>query len=55
MEILITHCLWGESSMQPQLCGLENDLMETMSHIKSGILISFTEKKDEWVQVQALN
>lgn len=45
MEILITHCLLGESSTQPQVDGLENDLMETMSHIKLEFSFPLRKKK----------
>lgn len=50
--------VFGESLLQPQVEGLENDLMETMSHIKMEFSFPFREgekKKDEWVQVQAPN
>lgn len=35
--------VFGESLLQPQVEGLENDLMETMSHIKMEFSFPFRE------------
>ena len=49
--------MFGETLLQPEVGGLENDLMETVSHFKLNLSFPLAkkQKKDDWVQEQAPN